>query len=48
MHLCELADLDEDVDAFIAAAEAGGRVKAFSADIAERLLAHSRPEEALV
>ncbi len=47
VRLCELADLDEDVDAFIAAAEAGGRVEAFSAEIAERLLAHSRPEEAL-
>jgi len=47
MRLCELADLEEDVDAFIAAAEAGGRVEAFSADIAERLLAHRRPEEAL-
>ncbi len=47
MHLCELADLEEDVDAFIAAAEAGGRVEVFAADIAERLLAHCRPEEAL-
>ncbi len=47
MRLCELADLDEDVDAFIAAAEAGGRVEAFAADIAERLLAHSRAQEAL-
>ena len=47
IRLCELADLEEDVDAFIAAAEAGGRVEVFAADIAERLLAHSRPEEAL-
>jgi hypothetical protein len=47
MRLCELADLEEDVDAFIAAAEAGGRMEAFAADIAERLLAHRRPEEAL-
>ena len=47
VRLCELADLEEDVDAFIAAAEAGGRVEAFAADIAERLLAHRRPEEAL-
>ena len=47
MRLCELADLDEDVDAFVAAAEAGGRVEAFAADIVERLLAHSRPQEAL-
>ncbi len=47
VRLCELADLEEDVDAFIAAAEAGGRVEAFSADIAERLVAHRRPDEAL-
>ncbi len=47
MRLCELADLEEDADAFIAAAEAGGRVEAFAADIAERLLAQRRPKEAL-
>ncbi len=47
IRLCELADLEDDADAYIAAAEAGGRVEAFAADIAERLLAHRRPEEAL-
>ena len=47
MRLCELADLEEDVDAFIAAAEAGGRVEVFAADVAERLLTHGRPKEAL-
>ena len=45
--LGELADLDQDVDAFIAAAEAGGRVEMRADDIAERLIAHQRAEEAL-
>jgi hypothetical protein len=42
-----LADLDGDVDAYIAAAEQGGAVESHTADIAERLLAHGRAEEAL-
>ncbi len=46
-RLRELADLEEDVDAFIAAAEAGGRVETLAGDIAERLIAHGRPAEAL-
>lgn len=46
-HLRELADLEGDVDAFIAAAEAGGRAETLAGDIAERLVAHGRPAEAL-
>jgi hypothetical protein len=47
LRLRELADLEDDVDAFIAAAEAGGRVETLAADIAERLIAGGRPAEAL-
>jgi hypothetical protein len=47
LRLRELADLESDVDAFIAAAEAGGRVETLAADIAERLIAGGRPAEAL-
>jgi hypothetical protein len=46
-QLRELADLEGDVDAFIAAAEAGGRIETLAGDIAERLIAHGRGEEAL-
>ena len=46
-RLRELADLEGDVDAFIAAAEAGGRAETLAIDIAERLVAHGRPAEAL-
>jgi hypothetical protein len=46
-QLRELADLDGDVDAFIAAAEAGGRVETVAGDIAERLITHNRPADAL-
>ena len=46
-RLCELADLEGDVDAFIAAAEAGGRVENRAGDIAARLIAHGRAAEAL-
>ncbi len=46
-RLRELADLEEDVDAFITAAEAGGRAEHAAGDIAERLVAHGRPGEAL-
>jgi len=45
--LGELADLEEDVDAFIAAAEAGGRVENLAGDIAARLISHGRAAEAL-
>ncbi len=47
LWLCKLADLDGDVDAFIAAAEAGGRPEHLAGDIAERLIAHGRAAEAL-
>jgi hypothetical protein len=47
LRLRELADLEEDVDAFIAAGEAGGRIETLAGDIAERLIAHGRAEEAL-
>jgi uncharacterized protein DUF6880 len=47
-RLCELADLEGNVDAFIAAVEAGGRAENLACDIAERLIAHRRPAEALV
>jgi hypothetical protein len=46
-RLRDLADLDGDVDAFVMAAEAGGRVETLAGDIAERLIAHDRPTEAL-
>jgi hypothetical protein len=46
-RLRQVADLDGDVDAYIAAAEQGGAVEHHAADIAERLLAHGRAEEAL-
>jgi len=46
-RLGELADLEEDVDAFIAAAEAGSRAETLAGDIAERLTAHGRAAEAL-
>ena len=45
--LGELADLEEDVDAFIAAAEAGGRAENLAGDIAARLISHGRAAEAL-
>ena len=47
LWLRELADLEQDVDAFIAAGEAGGRIETLAGDIAERLIAHDRAEEAL-
>lgn len=47
LRLRELADLEEDVDAFIAAVEAGGRAENFGADIAQRLTASGRAVEAL-
>ena len=46
-RLGELADLEGDADAFIAAAEAGGRAENLAGDIAERLVAHGRAAEAL-
>jgi hypothetical protein len=46
-RLGELADLEEDVDAFIAAAEAGGRAETLAGGIAARLIAHGRAAEAL-
>ncbi|MGK7871377.1 DUF6880 family protein [Falsiroseomonas sp. E2-1-a20] len=48
LRLRDLADLEGDVDAFIAAAEAGGRVETLAAEIAERLITGGRPAEALV
>ena len=45
--LGELADLEGDADAFIAAAEAGGRSENLAGDIAERLIANNRAHEAL-
>ncbi|WP_424138881.1 DUF6880 family protein [Roseomonas chloroacetimidivorans] len=42
-----LADLEGDVDAYIAATKAGGRAENLAGDIAERLIAHGRPSEAL-
>ena len=47
LHLRELSDLEGDVDAYIAAVEAGGRPGSSASDIAERLIAHHRPAEAL-
>lgn len=46
-RLRDLADLEGDVDAYIAATEAGGRAENFAGDIAERLIAHGRSGEAL-
>ena len=46
-RLGQVADLDGDVDAYIAAAEQGGSLESHAADIAERLLGHGRAEEAL-
>ncbi len=46
-QLGQLVDLDGDVDAFIAAARAGGRAETLAGDIAERLIAHGRAAEAL-
>jgi hypothetical protein len=46
-QLCALADLEENVDAFIAAAKAGGRMEHFAPDIAERLITHGRSADAL-
>jgi hypothetical protein len=47
LRLRALADLDGDVDAFVMAAEASGRVETLAGDIAERLIAHDRPADAL-
>jgi len=47
LRLRELSDLEGDVDAYIAATEAGGRSENFAGDIAERLIACGRPAEAL-
>ncbi len=47
LRLRELSDLEGDVDAYIAAVEAGGRAENVAGDIAERLIAHHRPAEAL-
>ena len=47
LRLRELSDLEDDVDAYIAAVEAGGRSENFAGDIAERLIAHRRSAEAL-
>lgn len=46
-RLGQLADLDSDVDAYIIAAEQGGTAESHAADIAKRLIAHGRAEEAL-
>jgi hypothetical protein len=42
-----LADLEDDVDAYIAATEEGGRAENFAGDIVQRLIGHGRPAEAL-
>ena len=47
LRLRTLADLEQDVDAFIAAAEVAGRVETLVGEIAERLIAHGRADEAL-
>ncbi len=47
LRLRELSDLEGDVDAYVAAVEAGGRSENPAGDIAERLIAHHRPAEAL-
>ena len=46
-RLAELADLEEDVDAYIEAMDQGGMAQSHAAEIAERLLAHGRGEAAL-
>ncbi|WP_431285103.1 DUF6880 family protein [Humitalea sp. 24SJ18S-53] len=46
-HLRDLADLDGDVDAFIVAIEALDHPEFFAGEVAERLLKHQRPAEAL-
>ncbi|WP_120010111.1 DUF6880 family protein [Teichococcus vastitatis] len=46
-RLRDLADLEGDVDGYITAVEAGGRAENFACEIAERLIARGRPEEAL-
>jgi hypothetical protein len=43
-----LADLEGDVDAFIAAAEPAGRVETLAGDTAERLITGGRAAEALI
>jgi hypothetical protein len=47
LRLRDLADLEGDVDAFIAAGEAAGRMETLAGDIAERLIAKDRAGEAL-
>ena len=47
LRLRELSDLEGDVDAYIAAVEAGGRSEYFAGDIVKRLIAQRRPAEAL-
>ena len=47
LRLRELSDLEGDVDAFVAAVELGGRAENAATEIAERLIAHRRPSEAL-
>lgn len=46
-RLAVLADLEVDVDGYIAAMSAGGMETAYVTDIAERLLSANRPAEAL-
>lgn len=46
-QLRELADLEQDVDAFIAAAETSGGVESLVGDVAEQLIRHGRPAQAL-
>ena len=46
-RLALLADLEKDADAFIAAIRAGGLESTHALDVAERLIAASRPAEAL-
>lgn len=46
-HLRALADLDGDVDTFIVAVEAPDHPAFLAGDVAERLLKHQRPAEAL-
>ena len=46
-RLAELADVEEDVYAYIEAMDEGGMAQSHAAEIAERLLAHGRSEAAL-